>query len=165
MTNLNLDTAWLNHDAVECMIAEADSKAPNETGGVLMGYFVQPNNTPVILWSGRPGPKAVHLPSYYGPDYVFDELQIADVYQKSGRQLTYIGDWHTHPATVPHLSRRDKRTLRRIATYRAARVTAPIMLILVFDNGWNPVIWQGAICRQIYWRTTLSLTQLPISIF
>ena len=30
-----------------------------------------------------------------------------DLYEKSGRTLRYIGEWHTHPEAIPHYSRID----------------------------------------------------------
>jgi proteasome lid subunit RPN8/RPN11 len=44
-------------------------------------------------------------------------------------QSSARGDWHSHPAGVLELSRRDKRTLRRIGSFEAARVPEPVMLI------------------------------------
>ena len=165
MPDHNSDLAWVRNDVLEFLRAEAVRKAPLETGGVLMGYFAQPGNVPVILWATGPGSRALHLRNYYGPDSEYDESQIADLYEQSGRHLTYLGDWHTHPAPLHHLSRRDKRTLRRIARCHSARVKTPIMLVLVLDRSWHPTLWRGTLCRSILWRKNLSVVQLKVRAF
>ena len=156
---------WLHCSVLEFLNAEATSKAPLETGGILLGYFRQPGNVPVILQATGPGPQAIHMRYYYRPDHEFDESQIATLYKKSNRQTTYLGDWHTHPLPIANLSYRDKRTLRRIAKCKSARVDAPLMLILSYDNQWEPTIWQGKLHKNYILRKILSTTELTIRLF
>jgi integrative and conjugative element protein (TIGR02256 family) len=118
---------WLRRTAYAAMTIEADDKAPNETGGVLIGY--ERESAIVIVECVGPGPKAIHEPNRFVPDYDFQEREIARIYEQSGRIHTYLGDWHTHPAGSLRLSAVDCSTLRRIARHRAARLRTPLMII------------------------------------
>lgn len=158
-------TVWVYHPVLKLLTVEASAKAPLETGGILMGYFGQPGNIPVILWATGPGSQAVHRRNYYHPDYEFDESQIATMYKKTGQQITYLGDWHTHPAPSARLSYRDKRTLRRIAVSKSARVGTPLMLVLSYDNQWDATIWQGKLHKNYIWPNRLFTTKLTVCLF
>ena len=159
------NSAWLSRAVAQFLVSEATAKAPLETGGVLLGYSAHPGSVPVILWASGPGPRAIHLRDYYRPDQRFDEAQIAEAYEQSGRRLSYLGDWHTHVPPFPFLSERDKRTLRRIARCRSARVQSPVMLILTFDQAWHPVVWQGTLTKGSIWGAQLRVHELAVRVF
>ena len=130
-----------------------------------MGYFGEPGNVPVIMYASGPGPNAIHLRNYYSPDQKFDESLIATIYRESGRQITYLGDWHTHPAPIDKLSYKDRKTLKKIATYKNARVNMPLMLILSYHCQWKASIWQGKIIRKSCWRKRLATNNLTVRYF
>ncbi len=164
MENTNNRIAWLSKPVQSFLVTEAKSKDSLETGGILMGYFAS-ENVPVILHATGPGPNAIHHHNYYLPDQKFDEAVIATVYEKSDREITYLGDWHTHPASFPELSGRDKRTLRRIARYKLARVEKPLMLLLSDKGCWDVLLWQGNLKKTSLWNKQLSITKLEITLF
>jgi len=157
--------SWLRQAALEFMTEEADAKAPLETGGVLIGYLAQPGNIPVILCASGPGPRALHGQAYYRPDHQHDEALISAFYEESGRRLIYLGDWHTHPAPVYNLSWRDRRTLKRIARCKSARISTPVMIILAFDREWTPVVWQGWLAGRASWWRRLYTDELAARLF
>lgn len=117
---------------------------PWETGGVLMGYWAEPLVEVVITNAIGPGPKAIHKEKGFAPDAEYQEKEIANIYEASGRLSTYLGDWHTHPRGSTRLSIRDKRTLRRIAVANNARCPVPIMAVLGGGgkDKWLLEIWQ-----------------------
>ena len=150
---------------LESLSIEAKAKYPLETGGVLMGYFGEPGNVSVIMYASGPGPNAIHLRNYYRPDQKFDESQIATIYRESGRQITYLGDWHTHPAPIDKLSYKDRKTLKKIAMYKNAHVNTPLMLILSYHCQWKALIWQGILIRKRCWRKRLVTNSLAVRYF
>jgi len=160
-------TVWIHQTVLEFLRVEASAKAPLETGGILMGHFGESENTPVILWASGPGSQAVHQRYYYKPDFEFDECEIARLYKKAGRQMIYLGDWHTHPAPCGDLSYLDKRTLRRIAASKSARVGTPLMLILSYDAQWDVTVWQGKIQKinRYIWHKRFSSSRLSVRLF
>jgi integrative and conjugative element protein (TIGR02256 family) len=157
--------AWLHTSVLEFMTLEAEAKAPLETGGVLLGYFSQPGSVPVILYATGPGPHSIHQRYLYKPDSRFDESEIARLYALSGRRVAYLGDWHTHPGSACSLSERDRRTLRRIAICRAARVKTPVMLVLSLNGSWRPVVWQGSLSRRYILTKDLLAARLGLRLF
>jgi len=157
-------TVWIYRPVLKFVTVEASAKAPLETGGVLMGYFGQPENTPVVLWATGPGSQAVHQRNYYKPDYEFDESQIATLYEKYGGKITYLGDWHTHTSSFPELSYKDKRTLRRIVGCKSARVETPIMLLLSYSGRWDVTIWQGKLYKRYVWGKRLVISNLTVNL-
>lgn len=160
-------TVWIYRPVLKFLTVEASTQAPLETGGVLMGYFGQSENTPVILWATRAGSQAVHRRDYYKPDYEFDESQIATMYKKTCQQISYLGDWHTHPVPSAVLSHRDKRTLGRIAVSKSARVGTPLMLVLSYDGQWDVTVWQGKIQKsyRYIWLKRFSSSRLSVRLF
>ena len=122
---------------------EALRAVPNETGGVLMGYWAAPYTEVVITDAIGPGRNAVHYEKSFIPDSEYQESEIARVYRESDRVSTYLGDWHTHPFGSSYLSYRDKRTLRRIAKHQDARCPIPVMAIASgHDDDWLLRIWR-----------------------
>jgi integrative and conjugative element protein (TIGR02256 family) len=124
-----MNTVWLNRTAYTHILEEALSKMPCETGGVLMGYWGSEGEAVVTAIIG-PGPKAVHKLSSFVPDDAYHKQEISRHYQQSGQTETYLGDWHTHPFSKAYLSDPDKKTLRKIADFKHARLAKPLMMIL-----------------------------------
>lgn len=112
----------------------AESHEPRETGGALLGYCDRddPHLLQIVRQVG-PGPRAVHACDRFEPDGEWQYAQIAEAYGQSGRVVTYLGDWHSHPGGSARPSRIDHRTARRVARTRQARTRHPLMLIL-----WGP---------------------------
>jgi integrative and conjugative element protein (TIGR02256 family) len=119
------------------MLAESDVQAPLETGGVLLGV-----SDGVNVWIDAvigPGPAATHRKRSFSPDASYQQQQIAAIYQESGRCVSYLGDWHTHPGSAPYLSWRDRRTLREISRTASARQPNPVMLVFGYGEPWRAV--------------------------
>jgi len=135
--------AWLSETAYKEMVAEAERVFPNETGGVFVGYWAVPFHEVVVTAAIGPGPRAVHESDRFEPDPEHQEAEIARCYQESGRLHTYLGDWHTHPDSGPHLSRLDRKTLKTIAGHPDARTPVPIMAVLGGGAPWRFRLWRG----------------------
>jgi integrative and conjugative element protein (TIGR02256 family) len=132
------------------MLLDHVRHAPAETGGVVMGYWVSDREV-VITAATSAGSQATHREDGYEPDVDHDQREIARIYQESGRLHTYLGDWHTHPDSAPGLSRRDRNTLRAIATDAGARTPEPLMVIIGSSvDGLTLAVW----CRRVGARRT-----------
>lgn len=138
-------TVWLTIDVLQFCQREADHAVPRETGGVLMGWHRQERAEIVIVHAVGPGPGSIHRSNRFDPDNEHHIAEIGDVYQRSGRKVTYLGDWHTHPFGSTGPSRVDRRTLAKIAEHDESRCPEPVLLILAGNrvDGWEPAshVW------------------------
>lgn len=150
------------------MRREADRAAPFETGGVLLGYWTREPTADdggevVVTAVIGPGPGAVHQRWVFMPDHDYHESEVERVYEVSGRQWTYLGDWHTHPDGPAHLSNKDRVTLRRIASAASARAPHPMMLLLAGGRPWRPYAWSAILGPARRWRRP-PLETLPLRV-
>ncbi len=123
------------------MVVDHERHDPAETGGIVMGYWVSDHEV-VITAATSAGPRAQHRENGYDPDVEHDAAEIARIYAVSGRLHTYLGDWHSHPGSRPGLSRRDRRTLRAIASDAGARAPTPLMVIVAStDSALVAAVW------------------------
>lgn len=131
------------------MQSEADRCAPLETGGILMGRWATPTRVEVLMHIG-PGPNAFHGPVGFSPDQAFQELQVADVFNKTRGEILYLGDWHSHPGSEAFLSKKDRSTLARITMSEEAQAPQALMAILAGTRPWDYAFWKGWIARRIW---------------
>lgn len=145
---------------------EASKFYPLETGGVLMGYWWQPN-TAVVTATIRAGPDAHRERQHFEPDQSWQLAEIARHYQDSGRRETYLGDWHSHPdAQNGFLSYMDRTVLTRIINTAAARTETPLMLIFHGpQDDWQGAMWRGALTRRRIFWPKLRVDQAAIRLY
>lgn len=174
---------WLPRIVLAAMEQEATRCAPDETGGVLMGYWARSPVLPLAARAGAteragddggmgeivvvaqigPGPAAAHSRCAFTPDHEYQDREIASLYDASGRRWSYLGDWHTHPEGSARLSARDERTLRRIADEPQARAPNPVMLVLAGGAPWVPRAWVAVVrSHGWWWRSRLVEASLDI---
>lgn len=134
---------WISGESLSSLEEQASAAAPNETGGVLMGYWRRDSRDVVVTHAIGPGANATAEPERFEPDAEFHATEVARIYHGSGRTITYLGDWHSHPTGHAYLSPADHRTLEWIALDPAARAERPVMLILSGRNGWRCRAWMA----------------------
>jgi integrative and conjugative element protein (TIGR02256 family) len=139
---LRTSIAWISRTSIELMVDEASRALPNETGGILMGYWSSTEDQVVVTTATHPGPHAHHDIAEFIPDDEYQDREIERVYAESGRRHVYLGDWHTHPDGDAALSWKDKKTLRAIASYIPAKAPTPLMAVLAGDGNWRLHIWR-----------------------
>lgn len=132
-----------NNRLLELIGLDVARRYPRETGGLLIGYWIGPREAVLTNIVGS-GPKAEHRAESFLPDTAWQRKQLAQIYRKSGRTETYLGDWHSHPNGRPIPSQQDKQTARDISEYSDARCPRPLMLIVGFDGHdfqLGPYVW------------------------
>lgn len=159
------DVVWISQETISQMLSEAERSFPNETGGVLIGYWGKLYEEAVITQVTGPGPKAKHYPRSFFPDSAYQETEIANYYQASGRLYTYLGDWHTHPKAAAYLSGTDKKTLRRIASHVEARAPVPLMAILGEGPEWILKFWRYIPPRFGRFSFTIKTASLKVQVY
>ena len=141
---------------------EATSKLPNETGGILMGYWGIPYSVVVITNATGPGPQAAHSPGFYKPDNKWQHEEAIRIYKEY--DVEYLGDWHSHPYPSDYLSWYDRRTLRTISIHKNSRVMFPIMLILYSKDAWMTTVWKFTPSKWIKFFLTGNVESMDIKI-
>jgi integrative and conjugative element protein (TIGR02256 family) len=132
-------TAWMAASALALMAREAAQYPGSETGGMLLGYWQ--DNDVVLAYASGPGPAAQRGRTWFHPDQEWQTEYLARIYAASGRTITYLGDWHTHPGGSTKPSRTDRKTMRAVRRAPAARQSRPVMAIVAPDPDSSPVLW------------------------
>ena len=134
--------AWLKCSVLKTMSEQAKLFQPYETGGCLLGYWTKPLEEVVICKIIGPGPNAKHSKMKFVPDYEWQTSKIATIYTESGCYDSYLGDWQSHPNhSSANIIWKDRRTLRKIASYPPARMSHPLMAIIARGESWDLKIW------------------------
>jgi len=119
------------------MESDADSHKPDETGGMLIGYWSERGDA-VITETIEGGPAAERGRSRFVPDGRWQQERLDEIYIHSGRRFTYLGDWHSHPTGLLRPSHRDRETAKAVAKTREARAPEPLTLIASgTKEGWR----------------------------
>jgi integrative and conjugative element protein (TIGR02256 family) len=140
---LSTAIVWLHESIRDDLIKQAGSHAPNETGGILLGY--RHSATEVVITDAiGPGPTADHRRTGFRPDAQWQTRELARRYHEAGRRIEYLGDWHTHPGGTTTPSSTDRRTLHAIARHPEARCPQPIMAIIAAEHPWTLAIRQSS---------------------
>ncbi|MHB8892842.1 MAG: Mov34/MPN/PAD-1 family protein [Candidatus Limnocylindrales bacterium] len=156
-------TLWIGRDLLRRLAREADEAQPDETGGVLLGW--RNGDDAVIQQVVDAGPRAQRWPTGMRPDAEYQATKVAAAFEATDGAVTYLGDWHSHPGTTPTPSRRDRKTLRNIATDADAQCPEPLMLIVAGGEPvWEPGAFAGRLGRLGRWGP-LSFREVGIRLF
>jgi integrative and conjugative element protein (TIGR02256 family) len=114
------------HDAVLSRLSSIDAR-PWEVGGWLLGYWAEDLSSLFVTHltpptSGRPWKVTI---SGRGHRRYFDEA-----WDASGGVVTFLGDWHTHPAAPATPSRRDREAVVKLATEPDYGTPRPLVAIV-----------------------------------
>ncbi len=128
---------WIERRVARALVQAASDSAPCEAGGVLAGWVN--GSDLVVCYATVGGSNAVATPISYVPDHDWQVRELTNAFGQSGGDLTYLGDWHSHPAGPLRLSGTDQRTIRDIARVRPECC----MLLCAKQRGnWAMAAWQ-----------------------
>jgi integrative and conjugative element protein (TIGR02256 family) len=115
------------HGAVPARLARLPAR-PFEVGGWLLGYWSEDRSSLFVTHATPPlsrgTPFGVHI-SGRGHRKLFDQA-----WDASDGLVTFLGDWHTHPGSLPLPSVRDKRALAKLATEPRFDTPEPLIAIV-----------------------------------
>jgi hypothetical protein len=127
---------------VERMKAIKKKAGQNETGGVFIGVANYKTKTVHVtgLIDAPPDSKANPVCFFRGHKGLPEQIQA--VRDKSGNQLGYIGEWHTHPHGPDGLSETDYATVDRFKAEFQKEVTPlPVFLTVITPNYFLPFVF------------------------
>lgn len=120
-------------------IIEESKKSYKESGGILIGHMFPNRRCVVISRILPPPPDSISTVSNFilGTEGLKDKIRA--IQDKSGRLLTYIGTWHSHP-NGGGPSSQDKETLEKMRSLRLGVPTinlifAPEKIYASVDHG------------------------------
>lgn len=107
---------------------------PKETGGVLFGYYSEPNLAIVTdIWEEKNianKNETKFIRGINGLKSFSDNLW-------NKRQVYYLGEWHYHPNSNCNASNTDLDTIVKISKSKIYRCPEPIMLIVSSKKNWK----------------------------
>jgi proteasome lid subunit RPN8/RPN11 len=114
---------------LETMQRELAQAAPRETGGVLLGRADYKTKTLHVtsLLLAPPDSQATAVCFFRGTQHL--PQQVANLAATTGKQLGYIGEWHTHPRGPEAMSDTDHAAVRRFQA-EFSRLTTPLPVFL-----------------------------------
>ena len=130
-----------SQSSIRKMIVEAGSSVPDETGGILLGYWTVEFKEAIVLYAIGPGPCAIRSPAKFYPDGEYHWKVIEQIFTTTNGKVTYLGDWHSHPQGGRNLSWLDRSTLKKIAQTPESQTNHPLMVILMGHDSWVINVW------------------------
>ncbi|MGN5053166.1 Mov34/MPN/PAD-1 family protein [Aeromonas veronii] len=132
-TNNTLDVIW--DEGIEEKVKHLRSQAlPNETGGILVGYYDFVYKKVMIVDALPPPSDSISTPSSFvrGENGVAESL--AYINKQTRDVVKYIGEWHSHPkGCSASMSTQDKTQLKQLSE-RQSIIGYPAYQMIVAEN-------------------------------
>lgn len=112
-----------------------DQQGKPEAGGILLGYRRGPHLH--IVEATSPGPGDRGTPSRFWRNAASHQRRATQAWKESGRQLDYLGEWHTHPQRRPSPSVIDLAEWAKITAIDPGR---PMVFLIA---GMSEQSWLG----------------------
>jgi integrative and conjugative element protein (TIGR02256 family) len=122
----------ISAEAITLILDESVSKAPFETGGVLMGKY--DGEVIVIEVATGPGPKAKHSLHSFQRDGDYSQEHLDRFVRETGGMWDYLGEWHSHPQKAGP-SQYDLSAIKKIRHNKKYLIQFPILGLHVFEDG------------------------------
>jgi integrative and conjugative element protein (TIGR02256 family) len=119
---------WISEELLDELTAQANRERPNETGGMLLGWHAEGQSVLAAAIGAGPGARSER--DSLLPDGPWQQHRLEEAYEQSGRRITYLGDWHSHPRGPARPSARDRDTAALVARCAAARAPEPLTAII-----------------------------------
>ena len=115
---------------MERLYVQRKEKLPNETGGVLVGSYDFAHNICYIVDAIDSPSDSQEYPSAYirGSNGLYEK--ICETEKITVGNLTYIGEWHSHPTDSTSPSNDDRKLLCAIAEYTFTQSSPGCMMII-----------------------------------
>jgi len=107
---------------------------PKETGGVLLGYFDMPNDTVYVVDAMPAPPDSERGSGEFIRGVEGLEAAVEEAGRRTGKVVTYVGEWHSHPRGVAPLpSSWDNDLMVHLATL-LHQDGHPALMLIVGDS-------------------------------
>lgn len=110
------------------MLELSRSAAPKETGGVLVGYYVEAQDCAIVTEVSEAPPDS-RSGRYFFVRGIAGLQQWLDKLWCKERNF-YLGDWHSHPGKAPRASPTDILQLEEIAEDESRKCPEPVAILI-----------------------------------
>ncbi|MCI0461247.1 MAG: Mov34/MPN/PAD-1 family protein [Gemmataceae bacterium] len=116
------------------LAALRSAKLPDETGGVLIGTFDLEEMVVHVLDTIPSPPDSKEWPTLYirGSEGLLKNVN--QIFEASGGQLEYVGEWHSHPDDCPTLPSEDDLKVFTWLTEHMSDAGLPALMAIVGDR-------------------------------
>ncbi len=123
---LSLQESLLLEGLKECL-----TSTPQETGGILVGYYTPAHDCAVVTALSGPPEDSIRGPRLFKRGTNGIQRWISRLWRE--QRHFYLGEWHYHPggASVPSLD--DKQQMRSLSKDNKLKCPEPILLIIGGD--------------------------------
>jgi integrative and conjugative element protein (TIGR02256 family) len=121
----------LAEEVLRHMLQACRQSCPHETGGILVGYYVDTLDCAVVTAAttapsdSRKGSMWFHRGTYGLQPWLNSPWQRKHTY--------YLGEWHFHPSAPPSPSQTDAEQMRSIANAPSYHCPEPLLMIIGGD--------------------------------
>jgi proteasome lid subunit RPN8/RPN11 len=127
----------VSSDVVDQMLARRSDRLPNETGGVLIGAFDVHERIVYVTGMLPSPPDSEEWPGSYVRGSRGLYAQVRAIEERSGGEVTYVGEWHSHPSgCCSMLSAVDISALDDLSA-AMRNEGLPGMVLIVSDDGFH----------------------------
>jgi integrative and conjugative element protein (TIGR02256 family) len=110
------------------MLELSRSAAPKETGGVLVGYYTEPQDCAVVTKVSGAPPDSRSGKTFFVRGTSGLQRWLNGLWR--GERRFYLGDWHSHPGQSPRPSHTDIAQLGEIAQDESRKCPEPVALLI-----------------------------------
>lgn len=102
---------------------------PEETGGILVGYYTETLDCAVVTDASERPPDSRSGRTRFVRGTAGLQRWLDGLWRRSNRRY-YLGEWHYHPGGKPEPSPTDKRQMERIAGSASYKCPEPMLLLV-----------------------------------
>lgn len=127
---------------IPILLKKTAMESPNETGGILIGRINQHRKTVHITRIIDAPPDSEGFPFSFKMGVINLSKEIIDIYNKTGQQIYYLGEWHSHPNGGSRLSSTDKNAMNQIKNY-LDKMSIPTIVMVVTPTNIFPYLFSS----------------------
>jgi hypothetical protein len=128
-------TVAVSEHVIEGIMKARKAAGALETGGILVGSWDRVRRRAYIVGHYDPPPDSIHSATGFvrGSVGVFQTLKSVEF--RTAQNLTYVGEWHTHPPGFTSRPSRDDRTLLRWIEEVLIFLDVPSLMMIAGRDG------------------------------
>lgn len=133
-------TVKFNYTIVQQAEFLRQKSAPKETGGIIAGSWDRQRNIIYLVGIYDPPPNSTHSATGFERGSVGVHKTIKELHQSTLGNLTYVGEWHSHPPGVKASPSTDDRKLLKWIGDILEHSEAPGMMLIAGEDGLRVIL-------------------------